>query len=278
MKAEPTAERDKRWVSTAARILAPFLERWFDPEVRGISRLPEGPALVVSNHSGGFMSPDTWILASAILRARGLADLPGGLAHDRVIRAPIVGLVLRHLGVAPASAHEAHRIFAEGGKVLVYPGGDIDAFRPSRDRDRVVFGPRRGYVRLALRERVPIVPVVAAGSHEGWWVLTDGRSLASRFGTHRWLRTDVLPITLSLPWGLNPGWPYLPLPTRVLVEVLPPIRFEREGPEAAEDDAWVEACHERVHGAMQSALARLASERRRKGRYVVPRANARPRS
>jgi 1-acyl-sn-glycerol-3-phosphate acyltransferase len=226
---------------------------------------------MVSNHSGGFMSPDTWILGAALLRALGLEDMPCSLAHDQVLRAPVVGYVLRRLGVSPASAEHAHRILDGGRKVLVYPGGDLDAFRPSRDRDRVVFGPRRGYVRLALRERVPIVPVVAAGSHEGFWVLSDGRWLASRLRTHRWLRTEVLPITLSLPWGLSPGFPYIPLPTRILVEILPAIRFERDGPEAADDDAWVEACHRRVHGAMQSALERLADERRHHGRYVFPR-------
>jgi 1-acyl-sn-glycerol-3-phosphate acyltransferase len=268
MDAEAPAKPKPRWVKWSTRALEPLVERWFAPEVRGLEHLSPGPALLVSNHSGGFVTPDTWILTTTIYRTRGLADVPVGLVHDRVFEAPVVGSVLRRLGAVPASARGARKAFARGRKVLVYPGGDIDAFRPWRERDRVIFGERRGYVRLALRERVPIVPVVAAGAHEGWFVLTDGRRLAKLLHTHRWLRTDVLPVTLSIPWGLNPGLPYFPLPTRVLVEVLPPIRFEREGPEAASDDAFVEACHLEVHATMQRALDRLAAERRARGRFV----------
>ena len=176
--------------------------------------------------------------------------------------------MLRHLGAVPASAEGARRVFADGRKVLVYPGGDLDAFRPWYKRDEVVFGKRRGYVRLALTERVPIVPVVAAGAHDGFLVLTDGRRLGRLLRTHRWLRTDVLPLTLSLPWGLGFGLPYVPVRTRVLVRVLPPMTFERDGPEAARDDDFVEACHRQVHATMQRALDDLAAERRRRGRFV----------
>ena len=182
--------------------------------MRGLERIPDGAALYVANHSGGFDTPDTWILGVALMRERSLADVPFALGHQVVMEAPILNQTLTRLGGLEAKAANAHRVFEAGRKVLVYPGGDLDAFRPSRDRDRVVFGPRRGYVRLALREGIPIVPVVTAGAHEGWWVLTDGRGIARKLGTHRLLRTDVLPITLSLPSIVSPGLPYLPLPTK----------------------------------------------------------------
>jgi 1-acyl-sn-glycerol-3-phosphate acyltransferase len=268
MGAESKPYRDVRWVKMAASMLEPVLERWFDPEVQGLENIPQGPALLVSNHSGGFVTPDSWILSTAIERKRGVEDVPVALVHDKVIGTPVIGYVLRHIGGVPASAGGAHRVFTDGRKVLVYPGGDLDVFRPWHKRNKVIFSKRRGYIRLALRERVPIVPVVAAGSHDGWLVLTDGRWLANRLNTHRWLRTDVLPITLSVPWGINPGLPYLPLPTRVLVRVLPPMKFEREGPEAADDDVYVEACHQQLHTTMQSALDELVIERKKRGRYV----------
>ncbi|MCZ7687664.1 MAG: hypothetical protein M5U28_56555 [Sandaracinaceae bacterium] len=146
----------------------------------------------------------------------------------------------------------------------VYPGGDLDSMRPFRDRDRVVFGPRRGYVRLALRAGVPIVPVVAAGAHATSLVLTDGRALARALGLQRALRLEVCPVTVSVPWGLVVGItpPYVPMPTRILVEVMEPIAFDRCGEEAAADRDYVERCHERVHGAMEATLERLAAERR----------------
>jgi 1-acyl-sn-glycerol-3-phosphate acyltransferase len=126
-----------------------------------------------------------------------------------------------------------------------------------------VFGPRRGYVRLVLREGVPIIPVVSAGSHDVWWVVSDGRWLSRILQTHRFLRTDVLPITLSVPWGLTVGAPpFVPLPVPIFIEVLEPIHFERSGPEAASDASYVEECHQRVLDAMQLTLDRLMEERR----------------
>jgi len=93
------------------------------------------------------------------------------------------------------------------------------------------------------------------------------------------LTVIVLPITLSVPWGLTAGAPpYLSLPTRVFIDGLEPIYFERSGPEAADDMDYVEACHRRVLDTMQLALDRLMRERRsiwrerlRKGLYGVAR-------
>lgn len=263
--------RDPELIRKLAAALDPVLERWFSPEVRGLERIPEGPALYVGNHSGGFVTPDTWIFGSAVLRERGIRHVPYALGHQVVMEAPVLNPILTRLGGLEAKPENAHRVFARGYKVLVYPGGDLDAFRPSHERYRVVFGPRRGYVRLALREGVPIVPIASSGAHSGWIVLSDGRWLAKRLHTHRWLRTDVLPITLSVPWGLTVGAPpYVPWPTTILLEALEPIDFDRSGPDAASDDDYVEACHRRVVTAMQGALDRLSRERaeRRRPRWA----------
>ena len=254
--------RDPAVLQRFADIAEPILWNWFRPQVRGLDNIPEGGALYVCNHSGGFMTPDTWILAVALVRERGIEDVPYALAHQVVIEAPVTNQMLTAMGGVAANPENAHRVFAAGRKVLVYPGGDLDAFRSSRDRNRVVFGPRRGYVRLALREGVPIIPVVSAGAHNGWWVLSDGRWLSRLLRTHRFLRTDVLPITVSIPWGLTVGAPpYLPLPTSIFIEVLEPISFERSGAEAADDEKYVEACHRRVLDRMQLSLDQLAAER-----------------
>ena len=256
--------RDEAWVRGFSRWVYPKLARYFRASIRGLDRVPEGAALIVGNHSGGFVSADMWLLGGALYLRGGLASVPFGLAHEIAVKLPGVHQVLPRLGAVRASPENASRLFERGDKVLVYPGGDVDAFRPTKYRDRILFGRRRGYVRLALRCGVPIVPVVSAGSHETWWVLTEGRALARLLGTHRWLRLDVVPITWSLPWGFMIGFPpvYIPLPTRILIEVLEPIAFERSGEEAASDAEYVEACHARVLSRMQSALDRLARERK----------------
>jgi 1-acyl-sn-glycerol-3-phosphate acyltransferase len=149
--------------------------------------------------------------------------------------------------------------------VLVYRGGDVETFRPFRDRNRIVFGAHRGYVQLAIEAGVPILPVVSAGAHATLVVLDDGVRVSHWLGLDRWLRVKVFPTVLSIPWGLTVGLPppYVPYPTRIYMEFLPPIAFDRSGLEAAHDHAYVERCHEQAVGAMQSALTRLAAERAR---------------
>lgn len=253
--------REEAFVERFLDALRPWLVRFFDPEVRGLERYPAGPALLVANHSAGLLMPDVFVLADALARRYGVGALPYALAHDvlfsfRTIRAP-----LEQLGAVRASPSSARALFASGRKVLVYPGGDRDALRPYRDRHRIVFGDRRGYVRMALREGVPIVPVVVAGAHEVFMVLDDGARLAARLGLPRRLRVNVVPTVLSLPWGLTVGFPppYLPVPTRIVAEILEPVAFAHVGEDAAQDDDYVEACHCRVVAAMQARLDRIVA-------------------
>lgn len=255
--------RDPEVLERFADIAGPILWKWFRPRVRGLDNIPDGGALYVGNHSGGFLTPDTWVFAVALTRERGTDDVPYALAHQVVMEAPLTNQALSAMGAVAANPENAHRVFAAGRKLLVYPGGDLDAFRPSRDRGRVIFGPRRGYVRLALCEGVPIIPVVSAGSHDVWWVVSDGRWLSRLLRTHKFLRTDVLPITVSVPWGLTVGAPpFVPLPVPIFIDVLEPISFERSGPEAADDASYVDECHQRVLDSMQLRLDQLMEERR----------------
>ena len=78
----------------------------------------------------------------------------------------------------------------------------------------------------------------------------------------RWFRLKTWPLTLSFPWGLTLGPPpvYLPLPSKIRIEILAPIRFDRGGPEAAEDEAYVARCAAVVEDRMQRTLERLARE------------------
>lgn len=251
--------RDEAFVARFLAQVRPWLNRFFEPEVRGVENVPEGAALLVANHNAGVLMPDVFILGDALFRQRGSRGLPYALAHDLLFDVAGMRQALEKLGAVRACPKNTHALFAAGHKALVYPGGDREVMRPYRDRHRIVFGPRRGYVKMAIREGVPVVPVVTAGAHEAFMVLDDGGALASRLGLPKWGRINVLPTVLSFPWGLTFGFPppYVPVPTRIVMDVLPPIHFERSGEEACVDDAYVERCHERVVRAMQARLDEL---------------------
>jgi 1-acyl-sn-glycerol-3-phosphate acyltransferase len=256
-------QRDLGFITKIAETVGPALRRYFRTEVRGLERIADGAGLFVGNHNGGVLTPDTFIFCSALYEHSGAASLPYGLGHQIVITTPGLRHLVVPMGGVHASHENAHRLFERGEKVLVYPGGDLDTYRPFADRNRIVFGGRKGYVRLALREGVPIYPVVAAGAHSGCIVLTDGRSFAKRVPFMRRLRLEVWPVVLSFPWGLTPfpAPPYLPPPGQILIEVLEAIHFDRSGQAAADDQEYVDECDHRIREAMQATLTRLAAER-----------------
>src|SRR3954454_11379129 len=232
---------------------------YFRSEVRGLDNIPaEGPSLLVGNHSGGILIVDTFIFASAFYDHFGVRRRFHQLAHDVAARWPGTGI--SRWGTVAASHENAQRAFDVGAPVLVYPGGDVETFRPSWHSDRVEFAGRKGFVRLALEAGVPIVPVVSIGGQETALFLTRAQHLARALRFDRLTRVKVLPISIGPPFGVNvldlPG--RLPLPAKITTEVLPPIDLQTHfGPRPDTD-----AVYEHVTSVMQDALDRLSEERR----------------
>jgi len=233
----------------------------FFPEVHGIENIPRnGPALVVGNHSGLFYMPDVFITGLAVVRRRGLDQPFYGLAYDLLFAIPGIERILRGLGGIPAGHEQAEAALAQGALVLVYPGGDYEACRPWSERDRVEFADHHGFVKLALRARVPVVPVVAYGAHHTVVILSRGERLARLLGLNL-LRIKVFPILLGPPFGVNSFLtPPLPLPAAITVDFLPPIDWTHLGPEGADDEEVVEHCYGEITALMQATLDRLHAE------------------
>lgn len=249
--------RDPRLI----RALMPVFEAYARAYVRlrshGLEHIPATPAMFVANHSGGIAGPDLPCTLATLWRARGVDAPLYALAHDFAMRqlTPL-GRVLQKLGAVRATPANARRVLAAGGQVLVYPGGDLDAYRASRDRDRVILGDRDGFIRIAQETGVPIVPVVAHGAHRSAWIVTDGARLAEMMRLPRWGRLSRFPIAVALPWGigLGPWTPYLPLPFPIRLRVLPAIKASATEPPSE--------LREHVRAEMQAALDGLAREAR----------------
>jgi 1-acyl-sn-glycerol-3-phosphate acyltransferase len=140
----------------------------------------------------------------------------------------------------------------------VYPGGDWEAHRPVWQGHHVDFHDRHGFIRLALESGAPLVPIVSIGGQETALFLSRGELLVRKLGLHRRLRLDVLPISVALPWGLDVGdmFGHVPLPAKLTIEVLEPIDV------GARFGADVDAAYDAIVALMQSALDRLAGQRR----------------
>ena len=246
------------------RRLLPVIDRslrWFDPVVEHFDRIPgEGPFMVVGNHSGGIYMPDFWAFLGRWLHERGVDDPIHPLGFDFNFSVPGLSDITRRMGTVPASQRNADVVLAAGRPVIVYPGGDEDDYRPWTERHRVDLHGRMGFVKLALRNRVPVIPLVAHGSHDAIVVLTRGEGLAKLLGFDR-LRINVMPIVAGPPWGIAPvQLPTLPFPAKVTARVCEPIDWSHLGSEAADDPEVVRNCYEEVLGRMQANLDELVEE------------------
>jgi 1-acyl-sn-glycerol-3-phosphate acyltransferase len=259
----PTAdldERDPDYIRETLPRLWLMATIWFRGRVRGLENIPEeGPVLLVGNHSGGNVTPDTLVFTLAFNTYFGVERRFFQLAHNLVLTMPGLGY-LRKYGTVAASPENADKALSSGAALLVYPGGDYEVHRPSWNSAKVDFGGRKGFIRLALSKEVPIVPVVSIGGQETALFLSRGERLARLLRLDKLFRLKVLPISLAIPWGLNVGdmLGHVPLPAKISIEVLPPIHLRREFGRNPDVD---EVYHE-VMARMQAALDTLAAERR----------------
>jgi 1-acyl-sn-glycerol-3-phosphate acyltransferase len=238
-------------------LLASF---YFRADVRGLHNIPaSGPVLLVGNHSGGNMTPDTIVFTLAFTTYFGVERRFHQLAHNLVLAMPALSF-LRKYGTVAAGQENARKALRSGAAVLVYPGGDYEVHRPSWDSAKVDFGGRKGFVKLALEENVPIVPVVSIGGQETALFLSRGERLAKLLRLDKLFRLKVLPISIAAPWGLNVGdmLGHLPLPAKISVRALPAIDVR----EQFGDDPDVDAVYDHVVGKMQAQLDSMQARRR----------------
>ena len=253
-------ERDPDYIRESLPRLWLLTSLWFRGDIRGMGNIPEdGPVLLVGNHSGGNLTPDTALLTLAFSTFFGVERPFYQLAHNLVLSMPGLGF-LRRFGTVAASPGNAEQALRSGAVVLVYPGGDWEVHRPSWQSGKVDFAGRKGFIRLALAHDVPIVPVVSIGGQETALFLTRGERLAKGLMLDRLFRLKVLPISLAVPWGLNVGdfLGHIPLPAKITTEVLPAIHLRRE----FGDDPDVQEVYDHVMRLMQETLDALAAERR----------------
>jgi len=253
-------ERDTDYIRETLPGLWMLASYYFRADVRGLDRIPaEGPVLLVGNHSGGNLTPDTHVFTLAFSTYFGVERRFFQLAHNLVLAMPGLGS-LRKYGTVAASPQNAEKALDTGAALLVYPGGDYEVHRPTWDSAKVDFDGRKGWIRLALNKGVPIVPIVSIGGQETALFLSRGERLARLFGLDRLFRLKVLPISLAIPWGLNVGdmLGHFPLPAKITIQALDPIDLREEfGPDPDLDEVYDE-----VLGRMQATLTALAEERR----------------
>ena len=255
--AHEPAKWDPEFTEQVKNRIGPLVKRYFRAEVHGLDAIPPaGGALLISNHSGGMLTPDVMVFAPAFYDKFGFDRPVFTLAHSALFVGPI-GDWLHRAGVIEANRENAEKALSAGALVLVFPGGDYDSYRPTFE-NKIDFAGRKGYVRTAVESGVPIVPMVSIGAQEAQLFLTRGNWLAKRLGLKK-LRAEILPVSFGFPFGFSVFFPpNVPLPSKIVTRVLDPIDVVAE----FGDDPDIDAVDAHVRSVMQAALDDLAKKRR----------------
>jgi 1-acyl-sn-glycerol-3-phosphate acyltransferase len=248
-----------------------FCRIWFRYRMVGIERVPKEACLFAGNHSG------IGIADILCLFSVGPKYFPArrfvGMMHDLFIKFPIVGHASRAMGAVRAHPDAARAALAKGYDLVVFPGGNIDSCRPFHRARDVNFGPRRGYIRIALASGVKIVPLATRGSHYTYLLLPwIGMAIGRLVRKTGLTRDDLVPIPFAVPVTigvdvlvgmhiLGPMWLLyvalyliLPNPVSITTTVLEPIDVCAQTAHIADEKERIEAAHALVLTALQDAV------------------------
>lgn len=233
-----------------APLLRPLFRDWFNVEVRGAEHVPlAGAALVVANHSG-VLPWDALMIAMALREREPGSRALRLLGADLLFSLPVVADLARRGGATLACVDDAERLFSNGELVGVFPEGYRGIGKPYRERYQLQRFGRGGFVSVALRAGVPIVPCAVVGAEGAHPMLADLPGVARRLGI------PYFPLTPTFPW-LGPLG-VVPLPGAWTIRFAPPIPTAayQVGPGQPADPALVVELTEQV----RSTVAQLISE------------------
>lgn len=233
------------WVARWVTAMRPVYERYFRVTSEGAERIPaDGAALLAANH-GGTLPVDAAMLYLDVVRRTDPPRVPRALADLFVTQLPFIGTFLSRVGVTAGTRGNLRYLLEAGELVMVFPEGVPGIGKPFAERYRLQRW-RVGHAEVAIRYRVPIVPVAIIGSEEQWPTIARIRSF-HLFGA------PYLPIPITP----------VPLPVRYHLHYGDPIRlFDGRRPEDADDPAIVRAGAEVVKSAVQALVDRGLRERR----------------
>jgi 1-acyl-sn-glycerol-3-phosphate acyltransferase len=243
---------DLGYIAAYERTLFRFLhDLYWRIEMQGIENVPrEGRAVLTGVHRG-FMPWDGVMALVAVHRAVG--RVPRFLIHPCLVKPPFLANYMTKLGGIVANQENADWVLEREGLLGMFPEGIHGAFTMYRNAYKLGKFGRDEYVKMALRNRAPLIPFVTVGSAEIYPI----------WGRLDWKWVKRATEWLFLPLGPNFPFPGLPLPSKWHTRFLDPIPVQEQyGPEAADDPAVVREISRDVRARMQAAIDDMLARRK----------------
>lgn len=208
-----------------------WLAERLNVEVRGLENVPSGRALIVGNHAFGW---DVLVAMAAVWRGR---QRPLWVLGDHVFwQVPFLRRVAAAVGTVDGTPENIDRLLEKDELVLVLPGGIREAVKPRELRYRLLWGHRYGFVRAAIKNGAPVVPLAAVGPDDLFAFVGSAYRRGERWlgkkGVPIPLPSRILPIPHLVHWTYTFGSPIAPPPLSEQAddpEVLKRFRHEIEG-------------------------------------------------
>lgn len=242
---------DPAFEQRARPALSWLMDRAFKLQLDGADRVPrDRPCILVANHAGA-LPWDAVVLRAALQEREGVSVRP--LVEDAVMTAPFLGTWMTRLGCVRASQANAVRLLARDETVAVFPEGALGLGKLYRRRYRLQRFGRGGFVRLALKAQVPLVPVTILGAE-------DSAPLLARLSLPRERNAGLphLPITPTFPLLGLAG--LMPLPARWHIRVGEPIDVVKTVKDPS-DAVAVQEVASRIRERLQKELRQMVDER-----------------
>jgi 1-acyl-sn-glycerol-3-phosphate acyltransferase len=210
--------RSERFRALARSLYEPVYSKWFRVRWEGLEKIPdEGGALLVANHAGAIPS-DAPVIMHGIEKELGRPVY--GLADYFFRTIPVVGTLWARAGGVSARPANAYRLLREQGQlVLDFPEGTKGPSKSFTDRYQLRRFGRGGFVEIAMRAGVPIIPIAVTGSEEAMPVLFRLPAVAKVLGI------PYFPVTANI-LALGPLGVLVPFPAKFTLRVLDPVSFD----------------------------------------------------
>jgi 1-acyl-sn-glycerol-3-phosphate acyltransferase len=232
----------------------PIYKHWFRVEWEGFELLPEeGGALLVANHAGA-IPPDAPSIMHGIEKDLGRPVY--GLAENLFRSMPVVGTLWARSGGVAAHPDNAYRLLHDERQlVLVFPEGTKGTGKHYNDRYKLRRFGRGGFVEIAMRAGVPVVPIAVMGAEEAMPIMFKSNRLA------KLMNIPYFPITANMLM-FGPAGLALYLPAKFRIRVLPPVHFDVPPNQERYSRSRVMEESERIRRLVQDALYDMLRTRR----------------
>lgn len=246
--------RSERIRSIARTVYDPLYKYWFRAEWEGLEHIPrEGGALIVANHAAAIPS-DAPVIMHGIEKE--LERPVYGLAENMLRALPVIGTMWSRVGGVAAHPDNAYRLLHDDQRlVLVFPEGTKGTGKLYRDRYKLHRFGRGGFVDIAMRSGVPVIPIAVVGAEESMPIVWKSGSLA------KLLNIPYFPVTANMLM-FGPAGLVAYFPSKFKLRVLPPVHFDVPPDQERYSRSRVMDEADRIRELIQQALYDMLRTRR----------------